>query len=516
LLFHYNTISAFGYGYINDPVLLKNYWGTLEHLLNTLLFCLGGVVWGRVIADPTLEDSFGGRDWGYLILLFVLLNVIRFLLVGVLYPLISRIGLKSNWQESVFLAYGGLRGAVGIALAIAIDNDVRKQTNDPEILALTNKAFGFVGGIAFLTLIVNGSTAGPLLIKLGLAKSTETRKRVLKHFKISLARVILKEYANMVTKPLFQKAKLSLVAHHIPFFDFFTADEIQAAVDKRKSEVGGQELTEDGLPDMRRMGSSNALESKPDAEGDVETPEATPPPERALNRKSLELPDMNKDDKTRELRLIFLELLSTAYEKQKKHGYLDAREDDGFVYIVLKLSLEIAQDGVNRGGPLNDWECCQTFVKNTSKVEKLIEGITKPTAYAQSKKVSLEYQKSRIDLHRTTAFLYAHSWSRKRLEVEFVQGSNELKEAAEQVCVESKLGSEKAESLYKGMDISENDRSTIIAHYVAAVLLNKMANFVEKTAADGLVTGKEAEEMVVLIEKEINVVHSCSKAHTDE
>jgi NhaP-type Na+/H+ or K+/H+ antiporter len=141
--------SAFGSGYINDPILLKNYWGTLEHLLNTLLFCLGGVVWGRVIADPILEDSFGGRDWGYLILLFVLLTAIRFLLVAALYPILSRIGLKTNWQESVFLAYGGLRGAVGIALAIAIDNDVRRKTDDPDMLALTNKVFGFVGGIAF-------------------------------------------------------------------------------------------------------------------------------------------------------------------------------------------------------------------------------------------------------------------------------------------------------------------------------------------------------------------------------
>ena len=135
---------------------MKNFWSTLEHLLNTLLFCLGGVVWGRVLVNNDVEDLFSGRDWGYLILLFILLTIIRFVLIGICYPILANVGLKTNWQESVFLSYGGLRGAVGIALAIAIDNDVRHETNDPTILSKTNKVFGFVGGIAFLTLVVNG------------------------------------------------------------------------------------------------------------------------------------------------------------------------------------------------------------------------------------------------------------------------------------------------------------------------------------------------------------------------
>jgi NhaP-type Na+/H+ or K+/H+ antiporter len=58
---------------------------------------------------------------GYLVLLYVLLIVIRFVLVFGLYPITSRIGLGTNVRESVFMSYGGFRGTVGIALALSLN-----------------------------------------------------------------------------------------------------------------------------------------------------------------------------------------------------------------------------------------------------------------------------------------------------------------------------------------------------------------------------------------------------------
>lgn len=57
------------------------------------------------------------------------------------------------------------------AAHIAPDSEERKQAS---------LVFAFVGGVALLTLVVNGLTAGPLLKKLGLVTPTETRKRVRK------------------------------------------------------------------------------------------------------------------------------------------------------------------------------------------------------------------------------------------------------------------------------------------------------------------------------------------------
>ena len=47
----------------------------------------------------------------------------------------------------------------------------------------TAKLFGMVGGVALLTLVINGPTAGPLLRRLGLVTPTDTRKKVIENYR---------------------------------------------------------------------------------------------------------------------------------------------------------------------------------------------------------------------------------------------------------------------------------------------------------------------------------------------
>lgn len=46
---------------------------------------------------------------GYLLMLYALLMVIRFILVFGCYPIISRIGIGSSWREAIFMSFGGFR-----------------------------------------------------------------------------------------------------------------------------------------------------------------------------------------------------------------------------------------------------------------------------------------------------------------------------------------------------------------------------------------------------------------------
>jgi NhaP-type Na+/H+ or K+/H+ antiporter len=66
---------------------------------------------------------------GYLIAFYFLLNIIRFFLIFASYPLIARIGIGTNWREAVFMSYGGLRGGVGIALALSLYAEIGEHFN---------------------------------------------------------------------------------------------------------------------------------------------------------------------------------------------------------------------------------------------------------------------------------------------------------------------------------------------------------------------------------------------------
>jgi ankyrin repeat protein len=206
----------------------------LEWLLNTLLFALAGVVFGHVLANRENYWREGmARGWGYLFLLWFLLNAVRFFLTFSSYPLLSRIGLKSNLREATFLAFGGLRGAIGIALALALEAEVVHSGASQEYRFQVEKLFAYVGGVAFLTLVINGTLAGPLLVKLGLADSTPMRKRIVEHFRKAAKEKVLNKYIFLLTDPRFRNTTdFALIAHHVPILQDLTVDELQAAVEK--------------------------------------------------------------------------------------------------------------------------------------------------------------------------------------------------------------------------------------------------------------------------------------------
>ena len=124
-------------------------------LLNTLLFTLAGCVFGGMLIDSNKATAANERiaeprDWGYLFLLYFLLQAIRFFLIFAFYPLTSKIGIGTSWQEAVFSSYSGLRGAVGIALALSLTAEAYEITPDLVFRDNTSKMFFLVGGVALV------------------------------------------------------------------------------------------------------------------------------------------------------------------------------------------------------------------------------------------------------------------------------------------------------------------------------------------------------------------------------
>ena len=429
------TASTFGGGMINSRNLMESFWHLLEYLLNTVLFTLGGIVWGSIISNSDERISkFQAKDWGFLFLLYVFVNCIRFFLMFAFYPLLSRVGLGWRYKEALFVSYSGLRGAVGIALAVSLDNEVFAATTEDDVVArdYTTTLFGHVGGIAFLTLWINGTLAGPLLKKLGLTKPTETRERVVKRFEETYYNRMLDNFIRLLADPRvstssnacieaalyctmfrrcvfvlipslkasristysfpasihqFRHADFAVISHHVPELKGLTVEELRQAVERNKDKFPTSAYqvphlenvlsyllvgkTNTGKEDENIWAAewSNHSSTASDTYIGLEDYDFESIEEELLKSEEGEKEDPDRTKLTNELRLSFIDMVRASFERQVEKGELDARQEDGALYFALLQSCDFAADLVVRGHGLQGFEA--TAVAEVSWIDQM-------------------------------------------------------------------------------------------------------------------------------------------------
>ncbi|KAJ9470075.1 Sodium/hydrogen exchanger 7 [Diplonema papillatum] len=150
---------------------LHAFWGVTVHLTNTLIFVLIGV-----IASSGRFDSIDGTDIGYAFISYLIINVVRAVLLGSFFVPLNKM---SVWQldkgNAVLAWWGGLRGAVGLALTLLVEHDTKIRC---ELGDLGTKFLFHVVGLVFLTLVINGITCQFLVGYLKLADASDTTKRL--------------------------------------------------------------------------------------------------------------------------------------------------------------------------------------------------------------------------------------------------------------------------------------------------------------------------------------------------
>ena len=104
------------------------------------------------------------QDWLKLIGLFLGLQIIRFIGILMLFPALRKLGYGLSFKQLIVISYGGLRGAVGLLLALNVDLNDKIPNRTRELIVF------HTGGIAFLTLAVNSTTIGYMIKKLGIAR----------------------------------------------------------------------------------------------------------------------------------------------------------------------------------------------------------------------------------------------------------------------------------------------------------------------------------------------------------
>jgi NhaP-type Na+/H+ or K+/H+ antiporter len=157
--------------WLGPPIILNhesmhNVWGMAEWALNTLIFLLAGLIIGHRVLQKVSR-----LDWLLVVVLYFVLMLVRSVTLIVLFPFLSRIGHGCTRNEAVFMSWTGLRGAVGMALALIVE-----KTGPDDLDDEVSRLFFYVGGIATLSLLINGTTAKPLLFRLGLLTSDSAEK----------------------------------------------------------------------------------------------------------------------------------------------------------------------------------------------------------------------------------------------------------------------------------------------------------------------------------------------------
>ncbi|KAJ8601812.1 hypothetical protein CTAYLR_007489 [Chrysophaeum taylorii] len=155
---------------------MENVWSTLEHILNTLIFGLVGVQMSR----GKLSHNVNWRELYWCVVLYVCVFAIRAVIVFISVPLLNLLGPhKVTRKESTFIVLGGLRGAVSLSLAIFVkqirSNTLRTWPHDNDHDA--ERTLFLVGGVAFLTLLVNAPIAHPLLARFDMIAAADASKQ---------------------------------------------------------------------------------------------------------------------------------------------------------------------------------------------------------------------------------------------------------------------------------------------------------------------------------------------------
>lgn len=199
--------------HIVSPDSLHHVWHAVESLGNIIIFFLAGAVTGMTMVDIDFINYLR------LIVIYIVLTLVRGGLLFASRPLLRRLGTDKSpisVADTIVMTWGGLRGAVGLALAIWVQNERAADKNGVPQISKENAdlVVFFVSGVAFLTTTVNATTAPFLVRYLGITELPAEQLRLLRMiYEQLMCTAQDKSHPTEVAQSL--KKMLADVKHHI-------------------------------------------------------------------------------------------------------------------------------------------------------------------------------------------------------------------------------------------------------------------------------------------------------------
>jgi NhaP-type Na+/H+ or K+/H+ antiporter len=429
------TFAAMAWPSVVSAESMGHVWHTIEHVGNTLLFVLTGVLMSHIMFGPLHREHLGFSDFMWLGILYLVVVALRFTMIGILYPAIANIGYKLDWRDCVVMSWGGLRGAVGLAMAVSMD---ASTSIDP---VQGSKVLFMVGGVAVLTLLVNGMTSAFVLQSLGMTKTPETKKLI----------------AAGMQQKIQEKALQTLRERRAEF--------AQAS----------EETVKRLLHVLNDHHSQQLHESK------------------------AKLRERSQEEKLQYMRETYYNTLRATYWELVAKGVLT--KHNGMTNMLL-ASIDVAQDNVN--APLHDWEHVEQSINKmlagSSKFKGMMESLDKilpDSIDIDNKLASAGIMKDQQHMYMfLTCFEQAHLITQSK--VRAVLGDNMPAEAAlvKQLIGESNKELETARLKEEYAGSNSKVKQSVQTIQLANLVIEEVRAYVEKSVEEGVIDSKEAHDVM--------------------
>eukprot|EP00753_Platysulcus_tardus_P007775 PLAT15481.1.p1 GENE.PLAT15481.1~~PLAT15481.1.p1 ORF type:complete len:1352 (-),score=644.53 PLAT15481.1:882-4937(-) len=477
---------------------MEHFWAIVGYIANTLVFMVAGLV----VARQMLSNEIEAIDWLLLGVLYICLNVIRALVTFMLRPVMNCMGDEVTLKDAAVMSWGGLRGAVGLALALIVQEDSHLEHEHK----LRARVVFHVAGIAFLTLLVNGSSTKSLLSRFKLTVASSSSIWVFQHAVDHVKHALAAEMAEMSTYAAFNSAdfirvgdamprlfrpphageertrllllQMRAVAHAYVLFNrprWQRAAREAAAARSAAAGRGGGSSDEDDAPatvsaiSVSAVGSGRAIRGVRLSTAELE---------KVRGVLAIKAPDLESPLFESEVRRRYLHLVKSLYWEQFELGYLSAAAVRG-----LLESVKVALDhDLDCGCQLNEWKYLLPQLRVGHSAQSVkdwpLVGYFASAYVARRLRVSYDILKT---------FIWAHEHVAKRFDDLVGSGP-----AARHVLAESRSNVRRARSYLRSMNESFPAVSRAVYTALATrVLLNKLGRMVDNLLHHGQIDDKE-------------------------
>lgn len=200
-------------GWLSPPLILQKHnmhliWSMFEWIGNSFIFILAGVVVG---------DKFWNyasmKEIGIIFIMYFICTLIRVTVLLICHFPVKYFLPEYTFREASFTSFAGVRGAVGLAMVLVLEEHVVSNASSEAMLDKivfpdtdVESCVFIICGIITLTILINGTLAGEILLLLGVTtREIPYEEEIILHY--------VKKRLKRTTRVQFENLELALPVH---------------------------------------------------------------------------------------------------------------------------------------------------------------------------------------------------------------------------------------------------------------------------------------------------------------